>query len=118
MVNTALKYGLQFDTYDPSQDLLKELPLWHSFAEDKSKRKINNTAPCKCLRSTHRAYTLGDAMVISERLSDPAHRADNGCMCHPCILDRVFAGCKNPHSCAKMAKLKLDSLLPKWDPRR
>jgi hypothetical protein len=45
MVTVAKEYGVIFDTYNPSQDVKGMLPLFHHFAEDKSKRRINNTPP-------------------------------------------------------------------------
>jgi hypothetical protein len=117
MVTVAKKYGLIFDTYNPSQDVKGMLPLFHHFGEDKNKRRINNTAPCKCLRVKHRAQIAQDGVKIAAHLDDPGHLASKDCMCLDCVDDRAFSGCKNPHSCAKMAKPKLDSLIQKWDPR-
>ncbi|KAJ7838987.1 hypothetical protein B0H13DRAFT_1650417 [Mycena leptocephala] len=65
----------------------------------------------------HGAQNAHDGVKIAARLDDPGHLASKDCMCLDCVDDRAFSGCKNPHSCAKMAKLKLDSLIPKWDPR-
>ncbi|KAJ7668756.1 hypothetical protein DFH06DRAFT_982886 [Mycena polygramma] len=118
MVNVAIKYGVHFHTPNPSQELREALPLFHHFGEDKSKRRINNSAACKCLRGKHGASTQGDAVRISERFEDPEHVPDKRCTCNDCVGDRALLGCKNPHGCAKTARLKLDSLLPEWDPRR
>ncbi|KAJ6463823.1 hypothetical protein C8R47DRAFT_992337, partial [Mycena vitilis] len=117
MVNVAIKYGVLFHTLNPSREIREALPLFHHFGEDRSKRRINNSAACKCLRAKHRASTQGDGVKISERLDDPEHIPDKGCTCNECVGDRAILGCKNPHGCAKTAKLKLDSLLPEWDPR-
>ncbi|KAJ7141977.1 hypothetical protein C8R46DRAFT_1046559 [Mycena filopes] len=116
MINTGVKYGLVFDTPEPSVDLRKKLPLWHPFSEDRTKRRINNTTPCKCLRHNHRVFNVGDAIRAAERLGNPDHITDKTCMCYDCVEDRNFKNCKNPHSCAKMARQKIDSLVPKWNP--
>ncbi|KAJ7174118.1 hypothetical protein C8R43DRAFT_862536, partial [Mycena crocata] len=114
MMNVARKYGVIFDTLKPSQDIRKNLPLWHHFGEDRGKRRVNNTEQCKCLRHRHGAFSAGDAVRISERLSDPRHKPRKDCTCLDCVDDRAFMKCKNPHVCAKLAKAKLDGLLPKW----
>ncbi|KAJ7131805.1 hypothetical protein C8R43DRAFT_895466 [Mycena crocata] len=117
MVNVAKKYGVVFDTYQPPQKIRRELPLFHHFAEDRSKSRINNTKQCKCLRLRHEAATMEDGERISARLGDRRHRPDKRCTCLDCVDDRAFRKCGNPHACAKMALLKLDSVQKKWDPR-
>ncbi|KAJ7172886.1 hypothetical protein C8R43DRAFT_816731, partial [Mycena crocata] len=117
MMNVARKYGVTFDTHNPSQKIRRNLPLWHHFGEDPGKRRINNADACVCLRLKHGAKTMGDAERISAWLSDRRHRAHKDCRCLDCVDDRAFMKCKNPHGCAKMAQTKLDSLQRKWDPR-
>ncbi|KAJ7770093.1 hypothetical protein B0H16DRAFT_1777204 [Mycena metata] len=117
MVNTGVKYGLKFDTLNPTKGISEQLPLWHHFGEDGGKRRINNTAPCQCLRNMHHAKYAEDAIVMASRLDDPEHIPRKTCMCIACMEDRTLVGCENPHICAKMARIRLDSMLPKWDPR-
>ncbi|KAJ7089040.1 hypothetical protein C8R43DRAFT_834860, partial [Mycena crocata] len=117
MMNVARKYGVTFDTHNPSQEVRRSLPLWHHFGEDRGKRQVNNTGPCECLQLKHGASKMGDAERISARLSDARHRPHKDCTCLDCVDDRAFMKCKNPHTCAKMALTKLDSLQSKWDPR-
>ncbi|KAJ7106852.1 hypothetical protein C8R43DRAFT_905988 [Mycena crocata] len=109
MVNVAKRYGIIFDTHQPTQEIRRKLPLWHHFGEDRRKHRVNNSIQCKCLRSKHEAKTMGDAEVISARLDDPRHRADRKCTCLDCIDDRAFQKCQNPHACAKMARYKVET---------
>ncbi|KAJ6529340.1 hypothetical protein B0H19DRAFT_859305, partial [Mycena capillaripes] len=113
MINTGLKYGLCFDTIDQSRKIREEFPLFHHFGEDKSKLRINNTGPCKCIRANHQGSNMGHALIISLRLEEPDHIPDKSCPCDDCTEDRA-SGCKNPHGCAKTANLKLDSIVIKW----
>ncbi|KAJ7643413.1 hypothetical protein DFH06DRAFT_999143, partial [Mycena polygramma] len=53
MISVANKYGVTFDTLNPSEELRKLLPLWHHFGEDQSKTQYNNKPQHKCLRSAH-----------------------------------------------------------------
>ncbi|KAJ6524025.1 hypothetical protein B0H19DRAFT_972426, partial [Mycena capillaripes] len=117
MVNAAKKFGVKFDTTNPSKDIREMLPLWHHFGEDPNKRQLNNKPQCKCLRKNHRVYTVGEGLVVMARLDDPAHDTDRNCVCEACYDDRVKNKCKNPHSCATTVRMRLDQLLPEWDPR-
>ncbi|KAJ7151847.1 hypothetical protein C8R43DRAFT_836132, partial [Mycena crocata] len=117
MVNVARKYGVSFDTHEPSREVRRMLPLWHHFGEDRTRSRINNSIQCVCLREKHNAATVGDAERISARLADRRHRPDKRCRCLDCVDDRAFRKCENPHACAKMALAKLDGLQAKWDPR-
>ncbi|KAJ7150818.1 hypothetical protein C8R43DRAFT_951252 [Mycena crocata] len=94
MVNTARKYGIQFDTDNPSRDLRELLPLWHHLGEDPSKRQLNNKPQCK-----------------------PWGGNDKLCLCEACYDNRRERGCKNPHGCAIAVQTRLRELLPKWDLR-
>ncbi|KAK0479284.1 hypothetical protein IW261DRAFT_1323241, partial [Armillaria novae-zelandiae] len=40
------------------------------------------------------------------------------CKCTCCTHDRSHKGCDNPHKCAITARIMLDRLTEKWDPRR
>ncbi|KAJ7125858.1 hypothetical protein C8R46DRAFT_927518, partial [Mycena filopes] len=117
MVNCAKKYGIKFDTLNPSKDVRELLPLWHHFGEDPNKRQLNNKPQCKCLRVNHRVTTVGDGMSVMARLNDPIHEAHKKCICAACSDDRIERKCKNPHSCATAVQTRLGQLLPKWDPR-
>jgi hypothetical protein len=117
MIRVANKYGVAFDTLNPSEELRKLLPMWHHFGEDTSKTQYNNKAQSKCLRSTHHVHTTGNGMEVISRLEDGGHRAEAGCTCIPCTEDRAINGCKDPHKCTLATRERLGLLLPKWDPR-
>ncbi|KAJ7712398.1 hypothetical protein DFH07DRAFT_684547, partial [Mycena maculata] len=117
MLKVAAKYGIEFNTLQPSQAIRESLPLWHHLGEDASHTQFNNTATCQCLRSTHGVSTVGEGMAIMARLVCQSHVEDRWCVCAPCSSDRL-KGCKNPHACALLVKTRLDRLLSKWDPRR
>ncbi|KAJ7180856.1 hypothetical protein C8R46DRAFT_885735, partial [Mycena filopes] len=58
MINTARKYGVIFDTPNPTKEIREALPLWHPFGEDPNKRQLNNKSQCKCLRKNHGTLTV------------------------------------------------------------
>ncbi|KAK7016939.1 hypothetical protein R3P38DRAFT_2417242, partial [Favolaschia claudopus] len=118
MLTVAKKFGVKFAAMTPSKELLMELPMWHHFGEDPSKRHVNNSKSCRCLRQNHGAINMEDAVKISARLTSPSHGEKATCNCLACADDRTRRGCTNPHSCAMTARTKLDKLLPRWDPRK
>ncbi|KAJ7167392.1 hypothetical protein C8R43DRAFT_818363, partial [Mycena crocata] len=118
MLAVARKFGIKFDTNDPPRDVRELLPLWHHFGEDPSRRQLNNKPQCKCLRENHNVNTVGEGLKVMARLTDPAHYADKLCVCENCYIDRTQNSCKNPHSCALTVQMRLDQILPKWDPRQ
>ncbi|KAJ7149859.1 hypothetical protein C8R43DRAFT_887664 [Mycena crocata] len=117
MVNAARKYGVEFNTDNPSRELRGLLPLWHHFGEDTSKRQLNNKPQSKCLRENHKVETISEGLTVMDRLTDPDHHENKSCSCEACCDDRRERGCKNPHGCAVAVRTRLDELLPKWDPR-
>ncbi|KAJ7049616.1 hypothetical protein C8F01DRAFT_927662, partial [Mycena amicta] len=116
MISTAQKYGLKFDTFNPSKAIMEQLPMWHHFAENPAKHRINNAATSRCLRQVHYAHTMEKANNLAWRLSYKQHEPHKECNCHACYGDRD-RGCQDPHKCMKAAKMKMDSILPKWDLR-
>ncbi|KAJ7152496.1 hypothetical protein C8R46DRAFT_913052 [Mycena filopes] len=116
MLTCAKKYGVVFDTPDPSNELKKLLPLWHHHGENPELRQLNNKPQSKCLRKNHGVTTIGQGMAIMARLTTITHRADAKCICNACIDDRLEKKCKNPHKCAVAVKDRLTQILPKWNP--
>ncbi|KAJ7097402.1 hypothetical protein C8R44DRAFT_590595, partial [Mycena epipterygia] len=116
MLKCAKKYGVEFDTVDPSHALLEKLPLWHHFGEDASKVQINNSDACVCLRENHGVLYIRDGLVVLNRLTDNDHRRSPTCRCVACSDDRQIRGCANPHACTSAVENKLSRILPKWDP--
>ncbi|KAJ7138834.1 hypothetical protein C8R46DRAFT_822761, partial [Mycena filopes] len=117
MLTCAKKYGVEFNTPDPSHEIQKLLPLWHHHGENPERRQLNNKAQCKCLRFKHGVTTVGQGMIVMERLNSPTHKADAKCLCNACIDDRLERKCKNPHKCATAVRERLTQLKPRWDPQ-
>ncbi|KAJ7645320.1 hypothetical protein B0H17DRAFT_847069, partial [Mycena rosella] len=118
MLKCAKKYGVEFDTCNPSREILGQIPIWHHFGADPDKKQYNNTKACKCLRDNHGVHTTGEGMAILERLSDPAHKRSPVCRCLACDEDRRVRSCNNPIACIQALERRLADLLPKWNPRR
>jgi hypothetical protein len=51
LVRYVNKYGVNFATIHPSEEVQKEMPLWHHPGEDPRKRQDNNGKKGKCLRA-------------------------------------------------------------------
>ncbi|KAJ6517021.1 hypothetical protein DFH09DRAFT_940617 [Mycena vulgaris] len=117
VLKCAKKYGMEFDTLNPSLELCMLLPLFHHHGENPVKRQIDNSAACKCLRKNHKVPTVSEGMAIMSRLDSPLHVPDAKCNCSPCIDDQLENRCKNPHRCATTVRDRLNQILPKWDPR-
>ncbi|KIL53941.1 hypothetical protein M378DRAFT_93358, partial [Amanita muscaria Koide BX008] len=81
-----------------------------------AKPQLNGTLE-KCLRTSHKASTVGDLLHITSRLQIPNHSLRRNCACPYCKEDRK-KGCEHPHKCTKKGNAYLNSLLPKWDPRQ
>ncbi|KAJ7610022.1 hypothetical protein DFH06DRAFT_928998, partial [Mycena polygramma] len=116
MVQCLNKYGISFETVNPSIDVLRTMPLWHHPGENKGRRQENNGKKAKCMRRRHAAQTIGDGLDLAQRLDDPLHVPRASCMCDECENDRVIRGCGNPHACATSAASRLRQILPKWIP--
>ncbi|KAJ7807323.1 hypothetical protein B0H13DRAFT_1510589, partial [Mycena leptocephala] len=54
MISVGHKYGVTFDTINPSAELNSLLPLFHHFREDRNKTQYNNEPQSKCLRQIHK----------------------------------------------------------------
>ncbi|KAJ7059966.1 hypothetical protein C8F01DRAFT_1084395 [Mycena amicta] len=68
------------------------------------------------LRQVHYAHIMEKANNLAWRLSYEQHEPHKECNCHACYGDRDRS-CQDPHKCMKAAKMKMDSILPKWDLR-
>ncbi|KAJ7145027.1 hypothetical protein C8R46DRAFT_918855 [Mycena filopes] len=53
MLKTAKKYGVKFDTLNPSNQIQGSLPLWHHAGGDPEKTQYPNSKSCCCLRQNH-----------------------------------------------------------------
>ncbi|KAJ7662374.1 hypothetical protein B0H17DRAFT_1211984 [Mycena rosella] len=116
MLKVAKKYGVEFDTLQPTKELRDLLPLWHHLGEDPSRTQLNNSPQAKCLRINHNVVTVGDGLAIMNRIGSPDHRAHPGCTCVACSDDRIERRCKNPNACAVAVGTCLLQILPKWRP--
>ncbi|KAJ7204923.1 hypothetical protein B0H12DRAFT_999942, partial [Mycena haematopus] len=117
MIKVAQKYGVAFNTLNPSTELKLQLPLFHHCGEDPEKTQINNSLACKCLRDKHAVSSVGQGIPLTTRLQDESHIPSKSCPCLACADDRASRGCKNPHLCAIAVEKRFRSYLNKWDPR-
>ncbi|KAJ6470741.1 hypothetical protein C8R47DRAFT_929048, partial [Mycena vitilis] len=117
MLKCAKKYGIEFDTLQPSMAIRRTLPLWHHHGGNPARRQTNNKPQSKCLRNNHKVNSSGEGMDVLARLTSPDHSADAKCACTTCVDDRLESKCKNPHKCAVAVNERLDQILVKWDPR-
>ncbi|KAJ6480518.1 hypothetical protein C8R47DRAFT_599940 [Mycena vitilis] len=117
MIACAERYGVVFDTIDPSVEIREQLPLFHHFGKDPSKTQLNNTPACKCLRENHNVQAIGEGRKLTNKIQNEDHKPTAACKCVPCNELRRSEGCNNPHSCARTAESRLEQILPKWDPR-
>ncbi|KAJ7601415.1 hypothetical protein B0H17DRAFT_969783, partial [Mycena rosella] len=118
MLKCAKKYGVEFDTFNPSRGIQGQLPLWHHFGENEDKTQVNNSKACKCLRANHGVKTVQDGLEIMKRLTNAEHKRSPACRCLACSEDRRVRNCENPQACIKAVENRLSSLVPKWDPRQ
>ncbi|KAJ7264348.1 hypothetical protein C8J57DRAFT_1034029, partial [Mycena rebaudengoi] len=115
MVKCLNKYGLKFETVNPSNEVQKKLPLWHHPGANSQKRQENNGERPSCLRRNHAVMTVGDALDLIQRLDDPLHYKRMTCLCDACDADKE-QGCENPHACVTTAASRLGQILPRWIP--
>ncbi|KAJ7185336.1 hypothetical protein C8R46DRAFT_827296, partial [Mycena filopes] len=118
MLKCAKKYGVDFNTVNPSNEIKGEIPLWHHFGEDRKKTQHKNAKECVCLRERHNVHLVRDAMAMLRRLQSRTHERVQSCVCEDCSDDRITRGCANPNACIAAIERKLSALLPKWDPRQ
>ncbi|KAJ7693070.1 hypothetical protein B0H17DRAFT_933441, partial [Mycena rosella] len=116
LVKCLNKYGISFATVNPSQEVLRMMPLWHHPGEDNARRQENNGKHANCLRGKHDALTVGAGLDIAQRLTNPLHSNRATRVCDDCDADRTLRGCADPHACAKKAASRLRQLQVQWIP--
>jgi hypothetical protein len=116
MVKCLNKYGISFETVQPSGEILRKLPLWHHPGENSQKRQENNGKMANCLRKNHDVLTVSDGMNLAQRLEDPLHYKRASCECDACEEDKETRGCENPQACVMAAAARLTQILSKWIP--
>ncbi|KAJ7126526.1 hypothetical protein C8R43DRAFT_897802 [Mycena crocata] len=92
MLRCAKKYGVIFDTGNPSSEIQEQIPLWHHFGEDPEKRQTNNSMACRCLRENHGILYVHEGMDMIRRLQSNTHRKTPNCRCPACVEDRRSLG--------------------------
>ncbi|KAJ6542116.1 hypothetical protein B0H10DRAFT_1671118, partial [Mycena sp. CBHHK59/15] len=118
MLKCMNKYGVSFETSNPTNEMLRKLPLWHHPGEDGDKRQENNGKVARCLRRNHAALTIGEGVDVAQRLHNPLHANRKTCACDECEVDREVHGCENPHGCATKAASRLKQIRPRWIPKQ
>ncbi|KAJ7059507.1 hypothetical protein C8F01DRAFT_989294, partial [Mycena amicta] len=56
MIKAAAKHGVELEP--PSVAGLLEMPIWHHYGQDLSKRQVNNAPAHLCLREAHKVMTV------------------------------------------------------------
>ncbi|KAK0497129.1 hypothetical protein EDD18DRAFT_1072839 [Armillaria luteobubalina] len=117
MLRMARDFNVRMDMLTPSQQVRRDIPLWYHRGFEKGWQKRYGSKTYQCLMAKHSVETAGDAMDVAARLDSPTHKKRENCGCTTCHADRTQSGCKNPHKCMVTAKIMLDRLTKKWDPR-
>ncbi|KAK0452738.1 uncharacterized protein EV420DRAFT_1223420, partial [Desarmillaria tabescens] len=118
MLRVAGELNMRLDMQMPSQEVHRQIPIWHHIGFKEKTQKRYGSKAYKCLAMNHRVETAGEAADATKCLSDMTHTSQKNCKCDSCRRDRMERGCENPHKCAVAAKNVLDKLVEKWDPRR
>ncbi len=102
LLRTAKEYGLQLDQLVVLPETAREMPIWYHIEADDRIRRIVTSRASTCLRDNHAVRTVGQAERMIAELA----------------VDQGDPPCAHPQECAKRALELLDTLPPKWDPRR
>ncbi|KAK0496497.1 hypothetical protein EDD18DRAFT_1074436 [Armillaria luteobubalina] len=118
MLRVATAFNVRLDMLTPSQEVRRQIPIWHHVGLKMTKQKRYGSQVCHCLMDVHQVEMAGDAEAMARRLGSQAHKTRKNCGCEECRNDRCNRGCENPHKCTQKAKYLLDCLVEKWDPCR
>ncbi|PPQ77059.1 hypothetical protein CVT24_009763 [Panaeolus cyanescens] len=118
MIKTAQKYNLQFDPRLLSNEAKLDLPIWYHLGRDSMVRvPTEGRTATECLRKKHHITTVRDMLQLAETTHTENHIENDECECDTCLETENEFDCKTPHTCVKLARRWIDSLLPKWNPR-
>ncbi|KAG6914510.1 hypothetical protein DXG01_009287 [Tephrocybe rancida] len=93
------------------------MPIWYHFAASPRLRRLNGSAPAKCLTERHNLRLVGEAVDLAISITDPSHVDSSQCECYSCMEIERGTDCPHPNRCVKKAQELLDTLPTKWDPR-
>ncbi|RPD58237.1 hypothetical protein L226DRAFT_427297, partial [Lentinus tigrinus ALCF2SS1-7] len=118
MVNVAKKYGLRLEGLAFSRNIMRSVPMWdHPHARRKElSRLCYQSKVTTCLRSNHRARTVGDFERLASTLDEPGHRPSAECECAGCMSLENNDVCEHPHECCTRARQMIATLPGKWNP--
>ncbi|KAI0737440.1 hypothetical protein C8Q80DRAFT_1115230, partial [Daedaleopsis nitida] len=119
LVRTANKYGLRVEGLAFSREILVRMPMWYHIQADRTKirRLASSSKASACLRMKHKIFSVEEFLHTATMRNAPEHRQKCTCMCNNCVDTRHEYACDNPDACFERAKMFLDTLPPKWDPR-
>ncbi|TBU42488.1 hypothetical protein BD309DRAFT_896175, partial [Dichomitus squalens] len=120
LVATAAKFDVRLDGLAIAREIQREIPMWfhpHVDLDLMAKHASNTTRETRCLKSYHKLVTVGDFDSLAACEAAGNHVRNNNCRCDTCESQRAQTGCRHPQNCFAKAKLLLDLLPPKWDPR-
>ena len=113
----AGKYGLRPEGLAFSKEIIRARPIWYHSDADRRIHLLNHGTASNCLKENHAVWMVGDAEHFALQMYTPNHRASSECECRACLETELQDSCMNPHGCFSKAKMLLDTLPPKWDPR-
>lgn len=120
IMSAAKKYGVRQEGLAFSRTILRAMPMWdHNKADAHAIRSLAaRSAASACLKKNHRVSTVGDCEALAAALLSPTHRPAASCTCNFCEAAITSARCADPNRCYVRASKLLDTLPPKWDPRK
>lgn len=94
--------------------------MWDNILANRTKIRSlgGRSAVSACIKNTHRLRTVGDFENLAAEMTAPGHVSSSECVCDCCTYLRLDIGCENPNRCYARAAEFLNTLPPKWDPRR
>ncbi|CAK5278421.1 unnamed protein product [Mycena citricolor] len=119
MTSVGKKHGVAADAIAVSREIQGQMIIWHhtkSNAEHGMWKYKKDTI--KCLKEKHKMKTVKDAVQLERKMRTNRHVASKRCRCNACTEVRESTGCTSPHVCYRKAGEMLDTLDPKWDPRK
>ncbi|KAF5373439.1 hypothetical protein D9615_009490 [Tricholomella constricta] len=118
MSKVAKKYGLRTEGIAFPKEIVRQRPIWYHSDADRKIRRMNHGVISECLKSKHIIRTVGDTETLANLLDIPEHQDHNECPCPGCADIKTRTRCEHPNECAEKANNLLNTLPPKWDPRR
>jgi hypothetical protein len=99
------------------RNILQHMLLYYHAEASPKIRQLMHAETVTCLQDRHKIWSVSDTELMAMNLEKPAHKNNKRCRCDDCWKAHNTEGCHNPNACFKRARLLLDQLPLKWDPR-